>query len=567
MNTINNLSRAKVFLIFLCIGAIVYFNVFFNGFVGDDKEQIYNYGLVKGLIDLPNVFLYHHAVLNQEHAILGAYYKPLMLFYFYTIRSTFGIQPFFFHTPQVILAIINSFLVYLLLTRFFKKEISFFLSLLFLILPINQETVAYASNIQDVLFFFFGMLGLLLLFKTTHLKHIALSCAFLLCALLSKETGILFVVISLLSVFLFKKSFFKKYIFGFLFVLFVYFSLRLSSKSTSVFWIEPSSMSQVPFSERVKNIPLIFFYYIKTFLFPATLTFNQQWIIKRVDIQTFFAPLFFSILFLLSVGGWNFYTYKRGSKKYIPLFFFTCWFFIGLLPHLQLLPLDATVADRWFYFSSVGALGILGTVLEYFLLRFKKKEKIILSFLIVLCVILSMRTFVRNVEWRDAFTLYTHDANRANSALIENNLGDEYFKMGDTKNAQLHFKNAASLNPHLWIAINNMGILEEQKGNLDEAKQYYQKSLDEGDRLPTYENLARILVLEKKSKDAEVFIKNALKKYPLSAKLWLTLSLAQYDQNDYKNALVSSKKSYDLLPDLKTQNVISAIQKKLKTGN
>lgn len=564
MQFIKKASHLHIFLVLLAIGIGTYINVFFNGFVGDDREQIYNYALVQGFFDLPQVFRYHHVVLESQ-SVLDSYYKPLMLLFFYATRLFFGVHPFFYHTPQVLLAITNSFLVFILFKSFFKKEFAFLLSVIFLIHPINQESVSYVSNIQDVLFFIFGISGLLVLQRAKKHKEIIISALLFLLALLSKETGILFVVISVFYLFLFDKPLLKKYFLVLPIVFIIYLVLRLSSQSTNVFWIEPNPMSQVSFQNRILHIPLLVFYYIKTFLFPDLLTFNQQWVIKQVTLQTFYVPLIVDVMGLSSLGIIIFRSLKKNYKKNLPLLFFAIWFVIGLLPHLQLLPLDATVADRWFYFSSVGILGMCGIGIEYLDVRFKNKTKFIFTLLIILILALSLRTFIRTIQWRDAFTLYKSDARLSESALIENNLGDEYFKRGDLKNARTHFQKALTLNPNLWIALNNLGVIEEQQGNIDQAQAYYRQALKKGDRLPIYENIARTLILSKKLKESKEFLEIAIKKYPLSAKLWLTLALTEYELGNFDAASTAAMKSYELLPDIKTQTVIDAIQQKQNT--
>lgn len=567
MKALSNITNNQAFFVLLVIGCVTFISVFFNGFVGDDKEQIYNYGLVKGFLDLPKVFFYHHEVLELHSSILGAYYKPLMLFYFYVIRIFFGLNPFFYHTPQVFLAITNSFLVFVLFKQFLKKEVAFLLSIIFLIHPINQETVAYASNIQDVLFFFFGISGLLIIQKAKSIKNICYAALLLLLALLSKETGILFLGISVIFVLLYRRNEYKKYFSVFLSVIIIYFFCRLMSQSTSVFWIEPSSMSALPFTQRFTHVPLLFLYYIKTFIYPNILTFNQQWTIKQITFSNFTAPLLITGAFTVSIFIGNAVLYIRHSKYFTPLLFFTIWFFAGLIPHMQLVALDATVADRWFYFSSVGILGMMGVLIDILIKYFPKQNKMFFLCIIAICILLAGRTFARNMEWKDAFTLYSNDTARAESALIENNLGDEYFKMGDYKNAYKHFNTALEINPKLWIALNNLGIIEEKKGNYSKALSYYNIALQENKRLPIYENIARVKVLSGKYDEAILFITPALDTYPLSANLWLTLSLAQYENGMLKDALQSANKSYEITPDTKTMNVINTINNEIIKKN
>ncbi len=570
MKRIYSLSNIQILLVLLFISLIVYFPLLFAGFVGDDKEQLYNYALVNSFLSLPKVFFYHHVVLESHNSILSGYYKPLMLLYFYSLRILFGVNPFIFHFLQMILSCVNSFLVYLLFSKFFKKNLSLFLGILFLVHPINQEVVSYVSNIQETLFFLFGMLGLLLNFRQkTSWKFILGTFSFLSLSLLSKEAGILFIIILFTYHLLFSRKLLKKIFAVEICVIIFYSFLRFTSRGTDVFWIEPPPLAKVIFTERIKHIPLIFFYYVKTFFYPDVLAFNQQWIVKNFQAKTFLLPLIFDVSFISVLLSTVFLFFKKKLEHTKVLLFFTIWFFVGILPHLQLIPLDATVATRWFYFSSVGIVGILGVSIEtfekkYIHLKLSKNAYIYVGIFILISM--SFRTYMRNLQWKDALTLYSTDAEISKSPLMENNLGDEYFKLGNFTKAQEHFQKALKLDPNLWIAINNMGTLEEQKKNYEKAYYYYEQALQRSNRLPLYENIGRVLVLTKKSQEANIFLDTGLSKYPLSAKLWLTKSLANYDLGKLQEALEYAKKSYELLPDPKTQNVIDVISEKINSS-
>lgn len=571
MKFFEKIANWQVFFILLCTAGIVFSQLFFADFVGDDKEQIYNYALVNSISSLPKVFFYHHVVLDAQNSLLSGYYKPLMLFYLYLTRMIFGIHPSLFHIFQIALVSINSYLLFLLLIKFFRRSTAFFLSILFLVHPINQEVAAYISNVQEVLFFLFGISGLLLATrKNGSVKNFTIITIFLFLSLLSKEAGILFVGILLIYEFFFTKKLLNKSFFYIAVVLGLYSLLRFSSKGTDVFWIEPPPMAKVIFLDRIKHIPLIFFYYIKTFFYPDVLAFNQQWIVNNFQAKTFLLPLIFDLSFIGVLISSVFLFFKKKLSFQKELLFFTIWFFVGILPHLQIVALDATVATRWFYFSSVGILGIFGVTLETIEKKYihtTHAKKVGISILALLLLLFSFRTYSRDLQWKDAYTLYSTDSEISKSPLLENNLGDEYFKRGDFINAKKHFQNALTLNPDLWIAINNFGVLSEQNKDYEKALSYYSDALKKSDRLPIYENIGRVLVLSRKPNDADVFLNKALIKYPLSAKLWLTKSLANYDMGNLNDALQFAQKSYTLLPDPKTKNVIEVISERLRSEN
>lgn len=193
------LTTKKAILIIAVVSFIVFFDMLFNGFVWDDKtyiiwnNEVHTFNILK-LIGL-NTFN------------VGGQYRPFPAIYFAVLYSLFHELPFFYHLIQLMLHITNAILVFLVFVRFFKKKISLFLSLIFLIHPTQVESVPYISSSDNPLFFLFGMLALLLSLKDTiSLKRVfAISCCLLL-SLYAKETGVLFLFIILLHRIIFKKN-------------------------------------------------------------------------------------------------------------------------------------------------------------------------------------------------------------------------------------------------------------------------------------------------------------------------------------------------------------------------
>jgi hypothetical protein len=50
-------------------------------------------------------------------------------------------------------------------------------------------------------------------------------------------------------------------------------------------------------------------------------------------------------------------TSKAETRAYL---FFGAWASLGILAHLQIIPLDMTAAETWLYFPMPGILGMLG---------------------------------------------------------------------------------------------------------------------------------------------------------------------------------------------------------------
>src|SRR5207248_10094559 len=112
-------------------------------------------------------------------------------------------------------------------------------------------------------------------------------------------------------------------------------------------------------------------------------------------------------LLLGGLGILGIFAYRKRSQYFRTYIFFTAWFLLGFLTHIQIIPLDGTVADRWFYFYMAGLLGILGMVAQ----QFNKKKYTMPATLIALVIllILGIKTITRNAEWSTPTQLYRHD--------------------------------------------------------------------------------------------------------------------------------------------------------------
>ena len=84
-----------------------------------------------------------------------------------------------------------------------------------------------------------------------------------------------------------------------------------------------------------------------------------------------------------------------------------------------------TVADHMFYFPMVGILGVIGISLQNIKHRPKYIKWIGITFAIIVSILLSVRTVIRNMDWSSGISLYSHDLQYQQNDLLENNLASE----------------------------------------------------------------------------------------------------------------------------------------------
>src|SRR5579884_3949447 len=345
--TIKYMSSSKALWLIVIVGVIIFFNGLFNGFVGDDQIQITKNAAVQSLDNIGVLFSGGTFYNGADQALNGFSYKPFLNLSYAILFAIFGANAFGFHLFQIILFIINACLLFLILRQFFKAEWSLLLSLIFLVHPINSEVAFYIADLQDALFFFFGALALVILQSSNSTKALVISSLLLFCSLMSKETGVLFLVVSWLYLYLYRKESLKKFLLYSLSALGFYLFLRISAIGIFSSGGLNSQISNVSWLVRMLNVPEMISFYIARLIFPWDLAMSYQWVYLQVDLIHFGLPLIIDLVVLGLVLLLGTRLYLKHDRRNFSLFiFFTVWLILGLGLHLQILPLDQTVSER-----------------------------------------------------------------------------------------------------------------------------------------------------------------------------------------------------------------------------
>jgi tetratricopeptide (TPR) repeat protein len=545
------ITAGKAIFWIIVVGLFVFGNGMFNGFVGDDDLQVVNNLFVHSIGNAVTFFTGSTFYNGGTQQAAGVYYKPVLSVYYSLIYTFFGPNNFAFHFFQLMLHITNAGILFLIFKRFLKKSISFFLALIFLIHPINSEAVYYVSAAQDTLFFFFGVLALYFLDKINSRKKYIFVVIFLFLSLFSKETGVAFLFISVLYSFFFKRKYLVRLLISSSLTFACYILLRVHaigflSKATN------APICLLNFTERLINIPAIFAFYVKQFILPVNLSSSYQWIIKQVSFNSFFVPLIVDIMVISILFGILLIQYKKKLGNELKAYaFFLCWFLIGMVIHLQLFSLDATAAERWFYFPIAGLLGMIG--MGFGTLKVRINEKLAIIMISIIILLLSTRTFIRSFNWRDDFSLVSHDIKVSKDAYdLENGMGYQLFQQGKIKEAKIHAERSVALFPYL-TNYNSLGLMYLSLGEYENAKKSYEKALKFGDYYLTYENLAGLAVVYGDPDENIKFILNALGKFYQDATLWKLLAIIEYRSGKIDFAKTAIRKAYQY--DNQDQNI------------
>lgn len=537
------------------IGLVVFFLMLFNAFVWDDIIQIVHNSNIASLKNIPKLF-----VTGQ----LGVFYRPVFYSTFAVLYSLFKLNPFFYHFFQLIIHIGNAVLIFLFLGRYFEKKLSLFLSLLFLIHPMNVESVVYVSAISDTLFVFFGLVALFLMSKEKESVYTALVAAFvILLSLLTKGAGFLFLVIILIYRILFKRKNLHLILIFSLVPIVLYSFLRFFVAHTFFAGVNFVPIAEASLFERLLTMPKIIFFYLSSFIAPVKLTIAHEWVIKSPTLVDFYIPLvidFIAVIIFTLIGR---YFYKTKKKVFLVYIFFILWFLVGLSFYLQIVPLDMTVADRWFYLPMIGLIGIVGLLIENILVKDKFKKYIPTVFMIVLLVF-ALRSVARTINWYDGYTLYVHDEKISkDNYLLKHNLAVELAKKGNNDEALKYEEESIKLNPDWGMTWGLTGTLYYFKKDFPKANYYLTESLKrDGGVYGSFYYLGCLNIYTKDYVSAENWIKQGLGSYSDNTQLIELLAIVKYLQGYQSEALDLIQKVTVLNPNPRSQSIFESIYNK-----
>lgn len=129
----------------LSAGILIFLNIFFNSFVGDDFELIVNCPFVQHLDNLPGFFTDHANPLQPDGV-----YTPVRTFMFFVLYHIFGAHPFGCHVFSILVHLCGIGLVYRLIQLLTERRAAAFLgALIFAVHPLHTQGIVMMSASID----------------------------------------------------------------------------------------------------------------------------------------------------------------------------------------------------------------------------------------------------------------------------------------------------------------------------------------------------------------------------------------------------------------------------------
>ncbi|MFC1709750.1 tetratricopeptide repeat protein [Candidatus Omnitrophota bacterium] len=492
--------KTVIFLVLLV--CLAYGNSLKGDFVSDDTRSILNN---------PNIDRLDYAFREST-----TFLRPL---FYFAIKKTFGLNPLFFRLVNIFFHLGTVLIIYLLVNLLINPKVALFSAAILAVHPIQTEAISWITGGIYVQYSFFLVLSLLLYslsLKNRKLFFVSVACFIL--ALLSSVQAAVFPLIVFLFVFSFdslRKNWKRLSVFFAIAGIWVVANLfKITDRITTLensFYKKPELLN--PFIQ----VPIAITSYLELIFWPKGLTlyhsemaFSQSEYIIRL------------ILFIIFLGIAIF-----SFKKRREIFFWLSFFVASLLTFLTPFGISWIVAERYVYLGAMGIFVIIALGIQR--LGEIKKLKMAANLLFVLIIIaLSLRTFGRNIDWRNEDNLWLATAKTSpSSPNTHNNLGDVYSRRGDLERAASEFKLAIRIKPGYADAYHNLAHTYQRMGKILEAADSYQKAIHFNPNLwQSHQNLAGIYYQQKKFVLAKENLENAVKANPNNPGLLANLGIA-----------------------------------------
>ena len=516
---------------------LTYLPSFGNKFVWDDEQFIYKNQYVLNF-DIQKIF--------TTNTIEGAghnsnYYRPLTTLSFAIDHQIWGLNEFGFHLTNTFLHIGAGLLLFFYLRSIkLNEKTAFWISLFFLIHPLQTEAVTYINSRGDSLYAFFTMLGLLtfslsfkkkfkkiqiynLEIKASKFTFIALSISCYIFAVLSKEIAL--ATIGLFALTLLKKfideltvdnlqeknkffSLIKTYrsqIINIISIiacaaLYLYLKATKLNFLNSFNFYDGKNIYSSNLMVRLITFSKIFFTYLRLLIFPYPLHMERD----SEIITQFFSPwpiaftlfliiiIIFALLEIKSV-------IKRKQSEYKAWFYFgAIWFATMLVPVSGIIPINGLIYEHWLYLPMIGFFICLYAVFKLFTKNFsqlfKKIEKQgegsesrsergypgvnVKYFLYILCAIYIILTIRQNYLWANPIRFYEYTLNYAHTARLHNNLGMAYAEAGQFNKAIEQYEKSLEIVNIYPEIFHNLANVYKSIGETDQAIKYYEQAIE-----------------------------------------------------------------------------------------
>ncbi|MBI5145176.1 MAG: tetratricopeptide repeat protein [Candidatus Omnitrophica bacterium] len=385
--------------------------------------------------------------------------------------SIWQLDPKGYHLTNILIHLLVALAIYFLIIAIINDHvISLFAALLFVVHPLNVETVASISDRADSLAALFMLLSIIFYLKYLKQQNgkgsILIGTSYLL-AILSKENSLAVPALLLAYHYIFKKKINVKNFFIIVGIILTYLVFRLALiKVTPV-----NSLSITLLLQRIPGFFAAIFSYLRIILFPFNLHMEYSYkLFHFTDPRTILGLTAAIFLLLFAIK-------KKNSNDFMR--FSLLWFFIALMPVANIYPFNESyMAERWLYFPSIGILFIFAEQISL-MRQIRRLRSIATCIFICLLMFYAILTMKQNKYWSHPIIFFERTLKyNPESGKAYNELALEYEEVGRFKEAVSAYKNAIKYMPDALGAYFNLANLYRRLGKKEESANIYNKAIE-----------------------------------------------------------------------------------------
>ncbi|MGB5747169.1 MAG: tetratricopeptide repeat protein [Desulfobacterales bacterium] len=568
--------QALFLALLVLVGVIIYANTLQAPFVFDDQDAITN-----------NSFIRMEEISAKSIIDAATGYgksRPLPML-------TFGLNYYFgqynvlgYHLVNIFIHLINGILLFFFLkltltlsnqqttdSRKFDpitiSALSFFTALLWLVNPVQTQSVTYIVQRMTSMGAIFYLLALILYAKgriaqrlsvedgDARSKHYYLwfaGCLMAgLLALGSKEsTAMLPVFIFLYEWYFFQdldKNWLKrrlKYLAAIVILSGVVAGLYLGFDPLGKFnTLRDYVFKEFTIGERLLTQTRVVIYYLSLIFYPNPSRLNLDYDFPLS--YSLFNPFttFLSLIIIVALIALGLYL----ARKQRLISFCILWFFGNLVIESSVIPL-ALIFEHRLYLPSMFVF-LLIVILFYRYIKPAWLTAVIACAVVAVC---SYWTYERNIIWQDDLALWMDCNKKApNKARPYLNVAEILTNRKQYDEALPNILKALQINPYFVDAHYNLGVLFDKKDEPVKAIEHYRKALElQPDNEKANNNLGVALLKQDLTEEAIIHLQRALKKDPTMADAHINLGVAFSKQDKLDEALVQYSKALQISSNL-----------------
>jgi protein O-mannosyl-transferase len=464
-----------------------------------------------------------------------------------------GANPISYHLVNLLLHACVSWLLYILLQELLgsypeAKTIAFVAALLYAVHPIHTEAVAWAVGRAELLAAGFLFAGWIL-----HLQDQtfgSLVCFAL--AMLSKESAVAFFPLVLLGDYATGKwkPRLRYALAGGLGLLYLGVLRKVQGGhfgQNGISMID-NPLASLPAGWRVLNALRVAWKYAALQVYPAMLSSDYSF--NQIPIFRDWRHTLPAALAAVAVAGLWIWALRKRRTGWILA---GAIYFAGFATTANILmPTGTIMGERLAYLPSAGFCLALALAWQWLQ---RKQQKVAWGALAVIVLALSVRTVVRNRDWKDPFALFTADARAVpNDAKIHANLAGQYLLRRQMDLAATEYQAALRIEPDFADSLASYSAIEFERGNVASARAMIERALSLSDRNDLKYDFMSVLyadiLMKSNQHDKALQVLNGqIKESPMYSPAWSTRAELHCERGELAAGRSDAQMSLRLNPE------------------